>query len=120
MTLSKETSSLSEVIPVLRCLTTYFQKEYNLNQSAFSEKLLLSIQKRFPNYEKTKLLTRSTILDPRFKDKVFSEENEKVIAINDLKQELEAVYNSWPNIVSKSYEQEISTNNVPILKKIFI
>lgn len=117
LTLSKETSSLSEVIPVLRCLTTYLQKEYTLNQSLFSEKLLLSIHKRFPDYEKTKLLTISTILDPRFKDKVFSEENEKNIAVNCLKQELESVYNSWPNIVSTSNEQESSTDNIPILKK---
>ncbi|XP_060871922.1 uncharacterized protein LOC132946101 [Metopolophium dirhodum] len=91
LTLSKETSSLSEVIPVLRCLTTNLQKEYTLNQSLFSEKLLFSIHKRFPDYEKTKLLTISTILDPRFKDKVFSEENEKNIAVNSLKQELESV-----------------------------
>jgi len=33
-------------------------------------------------------------LDPRFKDKVFSEENETIIAVDGLKQELEAVYNS--------------------------
>lgn len=118
LTLSKETSTLTEVIPVLRCLKTYLQKEYSLNQSSVAQKLLSSIHKRFSNYEKTKLLLLSTILDPRFKNKVFSGENEKNIALNELKHELDAVYNGNPNRFSTTNEQEISNNsNVPLIKK---
>lgn len=117
LTLSKESSSLLEVIPVLRCLTTYLQKEYDLSQSSIAEKLLSSIHKRFSNYEQMKLLLFSTILDPRFKDRVFSGDHEKVIALNSLKQELEVLYNNCPDLFPKSNEQDISSNNNELIVK---
>lgn len=77
------------------------------------------MRKRFFNYEQMKLFLLSIILYPRFKDKVFSEDYEQVIALDSLKEELEAVYNNWSDLFSISNEQEISSNNnVPTLKKI--
>lgn len=49
------------------------------------------MNERFSEYEQNKLLLLSTILDPRFKDRVFSGEYEKFQAQNELKLKLDVI-----------------------------
>lgn len=92
-------------------MKTYGQKEYDSNHSSVAQNVLSSIHKRFSNYEEIELLLLSKILYPRFKYKIFSEQNENNIALNSLQHEFEAVYNSNPNRFSTTNEQEISNNS---------
>jgi len=123
LTLSKETSTLSEVIPVLRSVSTYLEKEVNKsNKSEIAEKLLSKMNERFSEYEQNKLLLLSTILDPRFKDRVFSGEYEKFQAQNNLKLELDVIYRNVTDTstVSPEIESEVVTiNQHPLEKSIF-
>ncbi|XP_003242294.2 zinc finger BED domain-containing protein 4-like, partial [Acyrthosiphon pisum] len=93
LTLSKETSSLSEVIPVLRSVSTYLEKEVNKSNK-----------------------------NPRFKDRVFSGEYEKFQAQNNLKLELDVIYRNVTDTstVSPEIESEVVTiNQHPLEKSIF-
>lgn len=77
------------------------------------------MNERFSEYEQNKLLLLSTILDPRFKDRVFFGEYEKFQAQNELKLELDVIYKNFTDTstVSPETEPEVVTINQHILDK---
>lgn len=74
LTLSNENSTLSEVIPLLRSIFLSLEtvKDVSIACSEIENAFILKLKNRFIGFERRELFTISTLLDPRFKDKVFS------------------------------------------------
>jgi len=74
LTLSNENSTLSEVIPLLRSIFVSLEtvKDVSTTCSETANAFILKLKNRFIDFETKELLSISTLLDPRFKDKVFS------------------------------------------------
>ncbi|CAI6370945.1 unnamed protein product [Macrosiphum euphorbiae] len=80
------------------------------------------MNERFSEYEQNKLLLLSTILDPRFKDRVFSGEYEKFQLQNNLKLELDVIYRNVTDTSTVSPEigsEVVTINQHPLEKSIF-
>ena len=72
--LSSETSSVALFIPIVNSLNRLLQvhEEDRDIIMAMKRKILLSMENRFGNCETQELYCTSTMLDPRFKNKVFA------------------------------------------------
>ena len=70
---SKDCASISLIIPLVRALTKKLeQSDDDIGVRGMKRAMLLSLQRRFTDIEKTNFLVLSTLLDPRFKDRSFS------------------------------------------------
>ena len=70
--ISKETATLSVVIPNIRALLRSWEKqEDDQGICTMKEEMIKSLKSRFAGVEENVLLSIATLLDPRFKDKFF-------------------------------------------------
>jgi len=94
LTLSHENSTLSEVIPLLRSIFVSLEtvRDVSTTCSETANAFILKLKNRFIDYETQELFSISTLLDPRFKDKVFSCEDIAQQARNSLLNKLQFVY----------------------------
>ncbi|XP_008190000.1 zinc finger BED domain-containing protein 4-like [Acyrthosiphon pisum] len=94
LTLSKENSTLSEVIPLLRSIFVPLEtiKDVSTTCSETANAFILKLKNQFIDFETKELLTISTLLDPRFKDKVFSCADIAQQGRNSLLNKLKFVY----------------------------
>ena len=71
--ISAEFSSISQVIPLVRALRQVLEKEVeDTGACSLKNKMLDSLHSRFDKIEDKDFLVLATILDPRYKDKLFT------------------------------------------------
>lgn len=99
---SAESSCLSLIIPFVRMLTKTLEKSHDdRGVQTVKGEMIASIKKRFTCVEENHFLAIATMLDPRFKDKFFSNATAKVTArtlLQQKKQEIEEPES--PDVVS--------------------
>ena len=88
---SKETATLSMVIPFVRVLLRSWEKEEDdRGIQTMKHQMAQSLKYRFAGIEDNKLLCLATLLDPRFKAKFFVNNIIRASAKDMLEEELEA------------------------------
>ena len=89
--ISKETATLSTVIPFVRVLLRSWEKEGDdRGIQTMKHQMMQSLKSRFAGIEDNKLLCLATLLDPRFKDNFFVNNIIRASAKDMLEEELEA------------------------------
>ena len=90
--ISKETATLSVVIPNIRALLRTWEKQDN-DQGIRTMKgeMIKSLKSRFAGVEENRLLSVATILDPRFKDKFFASNIIKTTVKEMLNEEIQNI-----------------------------
>ena len=89
--ISKETATLSMVIPFVRVLLRSWEKEEDdRGIQTMKHQMMQSLKSRFGGIEDSKLLCLATLLDPRFKGKFFVNNIIRASAKDMLEVELEA------------------------------
>ena len=74
--ISKETATLSIVIPHIRVLLRSWERQDDdLGIRTMKKEMTTSLKSRFAGIEENQLLAIATVLDPRFKDKYFWEQH---------------------------------------------
>ena len=84
---SEKFTSISKIIPLIRQLKQKTEK----SETTLAKKLQSQIDDYFCNVENTKLLTMTTILDPHFKNKVFSSDSTRRRVEEELREEMAAI-----------------------------
>jgi len=90
--ISKDTATLSVVIPNIRVLLRPWEKQDN-DQGIRTMKgeMIKSMKSRFAGIEENRLLSIATILDPRFKDKFFTSNIMKTTMKEMLEEEIRKI-----------------------------
>jgi len=93
--ISKQTATLSMVIPMIRVLLKSWEKEDDdRGVQTMKNEMVKSVKGRFAGIEDNYLLSVATIVDPRFKDRFFSSNISKSIAKEAAQKELRKVLGS--------------------------
>ncbi|XP_032358832.1 zinc finger BED domain-containing protein 4 [Etheostoma spectabile] len=73
--ISSSTASVADVIPSIRALTRLLEKTAETDHGVKTSKatLLEAVQNRFSDIQSKRLYTIATVLDPRYKDRYFSD-----------------------------------------------
>ena len=69
--ISKQTATLSLVVPFIRVLLKSWEKEDDDGIRTMKDKMIQSLKSRFAGIEDNQLLSVATLIDPRFKDCFF-------------------------------------------------
>ena len=92
--ISSNAASVSAIIPFIRMLERSLEKLHDdRGVRSMRQEMLSSLRRRYSNVESNEILTISTILDPRFKDKCFSESltvEESISALKDKVMEIKS------------------------------
>lgn len=74
--ISSSTATAADVIPAIRALSRLLRKQTDTDQGVKTTKatLLQALERRFSDIESEPLYTIATVLDPRYKDRYFSDE----------------------------------------------
>ena len=89
--ISKETATLSMIIPFVQVLLrTWEREEDDRGIRIMKLEMIKSLKSRFAGIEDNKLLCLATLLDPRFKDKFFVNNIARVSAKEMLEEEIGA------------------------------
>ena len=86
--ISKQTATLSMVIPFVRVLLRSWEKEDDRGIQTMKEQMIHSLNLRFAGIEDNQLLSVATLTDPRFKDRFFGSNIVKASAKDMLQEEL--------------------------------
>lgn len=90
--LSKDSITISEVIPMVLSVKNYLQNLESLEGSGLKnlvDRLKASLDERLGNVQNKKIYAVATLLDPRFKDSVFQNDTALESAKTYLKEEME-------------------------------
>ncbi len=87
----------SKVIPLTKMLLGFYAAEERRNpddslKKKLASSILQNLLKRFDKVEDIRILAQATLLDPRFKNKVFRQEDKKKNALATLNKELKEAY----------------------------
>ncbi len=106
--------TISLIIPMIQSIKIALRIKRSKNDQFrnICECLLRSLDKRFSYLEEDKNITLATILDPRIKDTCFGCTTNKSIALTNLEDELNELYNNSPSSLST----ESSLNNGFVLE----
>ena len=85
---SEKTTSMAKVVPVVNGLKYTLEDYANENKSAVAKELLKNLEKRFSAVENETVTTSAALLDPRFMNLAFSNEEKANKAIEDIKSQL--------------------------------
>ena len=108
--ISKETATLSVVIPNIRVLLRSWEKqEDDVGIRTMKLEMIKSLKSRFAGVEENRLLSIATILDPRFKDKFFASNIIKTSVKEMLDEEMQKIVDEDNSIVSR--EQSVSSRS---------
>ena len=90
--ISKQTATLSMVIPMIRVLLRQWEKEDDdRGAQTMKNEMVKSVKGRFAGIEYNYLLSVATIVDPRFKDRSFSSNISKSTAKEAVQEELRKI-----------------------------
>jgi len=90
--ISKETATLSAMIPNIRALLRSWEKqEDNIGICTMKLEMIRSLKSRFAGVDESRLLSIATILDPCFKDKFFASNIIKTTVKEILNEELQKI-----------------------------
>ena len=108
--ISKETATLSVVIPNIRALLRSWEKqEDDLGIRTMKEEMVKSLKSRFAGVEENMLLSIATLLDPRFKDKFFGSNIIKTTVKEMLEEEVQKIIDNDRSHPSQSQESQRSS-----------
>ena len=110
--ISKETATLSVVIPNIRVLLRSWEKQDN-DQGICTMKgeMIKSLKTRFAGVEENRLLSIATIVDPRFKDKFFASDIIKKTVKEMLEEEIQVIVADKDNDLSHSRQESPSSRS---------
>ena len=119
--ISKETATLSVVIPNIRVLLRAWEKNHD-DQGICSMKgeMIKSLKSRFVGIKENRLLSLATILDPRFKDKLFASSIIKMTVKEMLEEEIRKIVPSEDDSLQsrqESSEVRSSSPTPPVSKR---
>ena len=110
--ISKETATLSVVIPNIRVLLRSWEKQDD-DQGIRTMKgeMIKSLKTRFAGVEENRLLSIATIVDPRFKDKFFASNIIKTTVKEMLEEEIQMIVTDKDNDLSHSRQESPSSRS---------
>ena len=110
--ISKETATLSVVIPNIRVLLRSWEKQDD-DQGIRTMKgeMIKSLKTRFAGVEENRLLSIATIVDPRFKDKFFASNIIKTTVKEMLEEEIQVIVADKDNDSSHSRQESPSSRS---------
>lgn len=124
--ISSASITLSEVIPIVNSLK-YDLERVELEKSGLQgirNDLLASLKERYKEFETEVVYSTATILDPRFKDQMFSQQNYSKSAIENAIEQLSTLAEHEPtsttndsNCASTSQSSAATTSEGPVWAK---
>lgn len=110
--ISKETATLSVVIPNIRVLQRSWEKQDD-DQGIRTMKgeMIKSLKTRFAGVEENRLLSIATIIDPRFKDKFFASNIIKTTVKEMLEEEIQMIVADKDDDLSHSRQESPSSRS---------
>ena len=92
---STDAASVSLIIPFIQALRLTLEKNDDSDRGVRTMKadMLASLNRRYADIEKNTILSVATLLDPRFKDKFFSESDTRATAVETINSKLSEMAN---------------------------
>ena len=116
--ISKETATLSVVIPNIRVLLRSWEKQDDdQGIRTMKEELIKLLKSRFAGIEENRLLSIATMLDPRFKDKFFASNISKTTVKEMLEEEIEKIALGEDFLSQSRQEARPRTPSPPMQKR---
>ncbi|KAJ8891970.1 hypothetical protein PR048_004535 [Dryococelus australis] len=101
-------SNVGETIPIINSITTSLKENYTLKD--MTNDFLASLQRRFGNCESDQCYATATILDPRFKTKVFVSNEAVIAAKQHILSEMDKLETSKISALSGEMESSNAAN----------
>ena len=103
--ISADIAPISVIIPLVRVLhKTLQQDDGDIGIRGMKKGVLTSLQRRFTEIEETEFLVLATLLDPRFKDKSFSNATFRQNAIHLIKSQYTSELEDGPAVGGTTFK----------------